>query len=113
MTRWVFCFQRRVVGRAAADGAAGANAFPFTRPRPVPNLPPLPQVRRLSVKRIMSPIARDNLGYPVPGGLYDPAMGPLTPGERCVTCGLSGAACAGHFGHIELAVPVYNPLVFG
>ena len=31
----------------------------------------------------------------------------------CVTCGLPGAACAGHFGHIELAVPVYNPLVFG
>lgn len=33
--------------------------------------------------------------------------------SSCVTCGLPGAACAGHFGHIELAVPVYNPLVFG
>lgn len=33
--------------------------------------------------------------------------------NSCVTCGLPGAACAGHFGHIELAVPVYNPLVFG
>lgn len=33
--------------------------------------------------------------------------------RSCVTCGLPGAACAGHFGHIELAVPVYNPLVFG
>jgi len=74
---------------------------------------PLIQVRRLSVKRITSPIARDNLGHPVPGGLYDPSMGPLSPGERCSTCGLGGAACAGHFGHVQLAVPVYNPLVFG
>ena len=32
---------------------------------------------------------------------------------RCGTCGLRYRACPGHFGHIELAVPVYNPLVFG
>jgi len=34
-----------------------------------------------------------------------------SPG-RCGTCGLKYRACPGHFGHIELAVPVYNPLVF-
>lgn len=42
------------------------------------------EVRRLSVVRLTSPIARDNLGAPVPGGLYDPAMGPLEMHERYV-----------------------------
>ena len=37
---------------------------------------------------------------------------PLLP-CRCSTCGLLYTHCPGHFGHIELAVPVYNPLVFG
>jgi hypothetical protein len=32
--------------------------------------------------------------------------------RRCGTCGLKYRACPGHFGHIELSVPVYNPLVF-
>ena len=31
---------------------------------------------------------------------------------RCATCQQGYMACPGHFGHIELAVPVYNPLVF-
>ncbi len=34
------------------------------------------EIRRLSVKRISSPGSFDQLGQPVPGGLYDPAMGP-------------------------------------
>jgi len=42
------------------------------------------EVRRLSVCRLTSPIARDNLGAPVPGGLYDPSMGPLEMHERYV-----------------------------
>ena len=32
--------------------------------------------------------------------------------RRCATCQQGYMACPGHFGHIELAVPVYNPLVF-
>jgi len=32
--------------------------------------------------------------------------------HRCNTCGLSYNMCPGHFGHIELPVVVYNPLVF-
>jgi hypothetical protein len=31
---------------------------------------------------------------------------------RCATCKQAYMSCPGHFGHIELAVPVYNPLVF-
>jgi len=30
----------------------------------------------------------------------------------CETCGLSKDHCSGHFGHIELVSPVYNPLMF-
>ena len=31
---------------------------------------------------------------------------------RCTTCNLSASHCPGHFGHIELPLPVYNPLIF-
>ena len=70
------------------------------------------QIRKLSVKQIVSPIVFDNLRNAVPGGLYDPAMGPLEHSGQCSTCKQGYMACPGHFGHIELAVPVYNPLVF-
>jgi DNA-directed RNA polymerase beta' subunit len=33
-------------------------------------------------------------------------------GCSCHTCRLGYAHCPGHFGHVELCVPVYNPLVF-
>jgi len=31
---------------------------------------------------------------------------------RCSTCRRDYFSCPGHFGHIDLAVPVYNPLLF-
>lgn len=34
------------------------------------------EVRGMSVKEITTPILFDNLGRPVSGGLFDPAMGP-------------------------------------
>ncbi len=37
------------------------------------------QIRRLSVKKVVNPIARDNLGNALPGSLLDPAMGPTEP----------------------------------
>jgi hypothetical protein len=30
----------------------------------------------------------------------------------CATCSLDHFACPGHFGHIELPCPVYNPMFF-
>ena len=33
--------------------------------------------------------------------------------RSCTTCKLSAVHCPGHFGHIELPLPVYNPLIFG
>lgn len=34
------------------------------------------EVRRHSIKQITSPILLDPLSEPIPGGLYDPVMGP-------------------------------------
>ncbi|EFN55686.1 hypothetical protein CHLNCDRAFT_133943 [Chlorella variabilis] len=70
------------------------------------------EVRKISVKQVEAPMIFDNMRTAVKGGLYDPALGPMDPKERCATCGLSSFECPGHFGHIQLAVPLYNPLVF-
>ena len=35
------------------------------------------QVSKLSVKQIVSPISLDAMSNALPGGLYDPAMGPV------------------------------------
>eukprot|EP00002_Diphylleia_rotans_P012997 TRINITY_DN2531_c0_g1_i4.p1 TRINITY_DN2531_c0_g1~~TRINITY_DN2531_c0_g1_i4.p1 ORF type:complete len:1671 (+),score=368.10 TRINITY_DN2531_c0_g1_i4:68-5080(+) len=70
------------------------------------------EVRRMSVCSITNPISMDVLDEPTFDGLYDPRMGPLDRFASCKTCGLTGSDCPGHMGHIELAVPVYNPIVF-
>ena len=71
------------------------------------------EVRRISVKRVTNPVLFDGLNNAVPDGLYDPALGPTDAKATCVTCKYPGSMCGGHFGHLELVVPVYNPLVFG
>jgi DNA-directed RNA polymerase subunit A' len=40
------------------------------------------------------------------GTLCDRRMGPVTQEEECLTCSLCYAECPGHFGHIELVLPV-------
>ncbi|KAF2072418.1 hypothetical protein CYY_006276 [Polysphondylium violaceum] len=69
-------------------------------------------IRKLSVKQIMEVESFDMLGGPVPSGLHDPALGPTGPPERCSVCSLDYIECPGHFGHIELAIPCYNPVIF-
>lgn len=66
----------------------------------------------LSVRRLISPHAFDEMGRPIPRGLYDPALGPASyADDPCPTCGLGYNTCPGHFGHIELPVPIPNPLL--
>lgn len=77
------------------------------------NLQTPEQIRSLSVKTITQSQIFDGLGHPVRGGLYDPALGPVDKDGRCATCGLGSFHCPGHFGHIELPVPVYCPMTFG
>jgi len=72
------------------------------------------EIRAISVKHIDSPIAFAGVNQqaPVIGGLYDPGLGPVDAHVTCPTCTLDHQECPGHIGHIELATPVYNPLLF-
>ncbi|KAL0383578.1 UNVERIFIED_CONTAM: DNA-directed RNA polymerase I subunit [Sesamum calycinum] len=70
------------------------------------------EVRRHSVVKITNPNLLDILEKPIPGGLYDPAMGPLDENSPCKSCGQRAYHCAGHCGHIDLVSPAYNPLLF-
>ncbi|KAE8153905.1 beta and beta-prime subunits of DNA dependent RNA-polymerase [Aspergillus avenaceus] len=64
-------------------------------------------VKGISVKRIHNTPTLDSFNNPVPGGLYDPAMGAW--GDHvCTTCRMNSWSCTGHAGHIELPVHVYN-----
>lgn len=46
------------------------------------------------------------------GGLMDPRMGTIDRNFKCQTCGEGMSECPGHFGHIELARPVFHPGLF-
>ena len=48
------------------------------------------------------------LGKPVQGGLMDPRLGSIDRYINCATCGMDHNECPGHFGHIELAKPMYH-----
>jgi DNA-directed RNA polymerase I subunit RPA1 len=70
-------------------------------------------VRNRSVVEITSPMSFDPNNAPLPNGLYDPRLGatPLTV-PYCPSCALNAHDCPGHFGHIELVVPCYHPILF-
>ncbi|ORX40060.1 hypothetical protein BD324DRAFT_254113 [Kockovaella imperatae] len=68
------------------------------------------EIRSISVTKIDNPILLDNFNLPTKGGLYDPKLGPMSAKDVCETCHLSYFACPGHFGHIDLPVPLYHPL---
>ncbi|ESW17626.1 hypothetical protein PHAVU_007G255400 [Phaseolus vulgaris] len=70
------------------------------------------ELLRSSRVKITNPILLNPLLNPVSGGLYDPALGPLDDKSLCKSCGQGSKHCPGHFGHIELVSPVYNPLMF-
>ena len=66
------------------------------------------EIRRLSVVEITTSDTYDEDGAPIAGGLMDQRLGTLEPRQRCRTCGNISINCPGHFGHIELAVPVIH-----
>jgi DNA-directed RNA polymerase subunit A' len=65
-------------------------------------------VRKLSVVEIQTPDTYDEDGAPINSGLMDGRLGTLEPRQRCKTCGNTAIRCPGHFGHIELAVPIVH-----
>ena len=42
--------------------------------------------------------------------LYDLRMGTIEKGVKCETCSMDYTKRKGHFGHVALAVPVFNPI---
>ncbi|MDH5794592.1 MAG: DNA-directed RNA polymerase subunit A' [Candidatus Bathyarchaeota archaeon] len=66
------------------------------------------EIRRLSVVEVQTADTYDEDGAVIPSGLMDNRLGVLEPGQRCRTCGNTATRCPGHFGHIELAVPIVH-----
>ncbi|NPA04615.1 MAG: DNA-directed RNA polymerase subunit A' [Crenarchaeota archaeon] len=66
------------------------------------------EIRKMSVTAIVTSELYDEDGKPIQGGLMDPRLGAVTPGQICATCGNDAKNCPGHFGHIELARPVIH-----
>lgn len=69
------------------------------------------------IKRI-SALGKESIGVDIPdlydnmepkrGGLIDTRMGVTDSHIDCATCGLNSVYCVGHFGHIDLAEPVFH-----
>jgi DNA-directed RNA polymerase II subunit RPB1 len=65
------------------------------------------EIRRGSVCEVTKPDTYDGT-EPVINGLFDPRMGVIERGPVCATCENDTVLCPGHFGHIELALPVFH-----
>ena len=65
------------------------------------------EIRSMSVAKIECPETYEN-GIPKLGGLLDPRMGTIERATKCLTCSENMTDCIGHFGHIELAKPMFH-----
>lgn len=69
------------------------------------------EIKKLAVKKIVTSMTFDAFGHPISGGLHDKALGPLKDkGELCETCNNMMLQCPGHFGYIDIPLPLANPL---
>lgn len=66
------------------------------------------EIRKMSATKIITADTYDDDGFPIDMGLMDPHLGVIEPGLRCKTCGKKVDECPGHFGHIDLAMPVIH-----
>ena len=64
------------------------------------------EIRKRSVVEITRHETYDK-DVPIIKGLFDIRMGTTEMGKVCGTCGQNNMDCPGHFGHIELARPVF------
>ena len=62
----------------------------------------------MSATKVITADTYDDDGFPIEMGLMDPRLGVIEPGLRCKTCGQKVGDCPGHFGHIDLAMPVVH-----
>ncbi|ODQ79999.1 hypothetical protein BABINDRAFT_36081 [Babjeviella inositovora NRRL Y-12698] len=67
------------------------------------------EIRAISVAKIEYPETMDESRQkPRESGLNDPRLGSIDRNFKCQTCGEDMNECPGHFGHIELAKPVFH-----
>ena len=66
------------------------------------------ELRQMSATKVITADTYDDDGFPIEMGLMDPRLGVIEPGLRCKTCGQKVGECPGHFGHIDLAMPVIH-----
>jgi len=66
------------------------------------------EIRKMSATKIITADTYDDDGFPIEMGLMDTHLGVIEPGLRCKTCGKKGDEGPGHFGHIDLALPVIH-----
>ncbi|GKT64622.1 DNA-directed RNA polymerase II subunit Rpb1 [Colletotrichum tofieldiae] len=68
------------------------------------------EIKNMSVCHCVYPETMDETRTkPRDGGLNDPLLGSIDRQFKCKTCSQAMGECPGHFGHIELAKPVYHP----
>ncbi|KAK3336761.1 hypothetical protein B0T19DRAFT_50601 [Cercophora scortea] len=68
------------------------------------------EIKAMSVCHIVYPETMDETRTkPRDGGLNDPLLGSVDRQFKCKTCTENMSECPGHFGHIELARPVFHP----
>ena len=67
------------------------------------------EIKNMSVAQIEYPETMDEQSQrPRHMGLADPRLGSIDRYVKCATCDEGMSECPGHFGHIELAVPVFH-----
>ncbi|KAI5180492.1 DNA-directed RNA polymerase I subunit RPA1 [Nematocida sp. AWRm80] len=67
------------------------------------------EIRKNSVVSVYDIRDFDEMGMPIDHTLYDRKLG-ATRNNNCGYCGMRESACSGHMGHIDLPLPVYNPM---
>ncbi|KAJ3374315.1 DNA-directed RNA polymerase II subunit rpb1 [Allomyces arbusculus] len=67
------------------------------------------EIKNMSVANIIYPeTMEEGKDRPKSGGVNDPRLGTIDRHFKCETCQGNMTECPGHFGHIELARPVYH-----
>lgn len=66
------------------------------------------EIREMAAAKIITADTYDDDGFPIDMGLMDPRLGVIEPGLKCKTCGGKVDECPGHFGYIDLAMPIIH-----
>ncbi|XP_008465290.3 DNA-directed RNA polymerase III subunit 1 [Cucumis melo] len=66
------------------------------------------EISKLAEVQVYKGLYYDTTRKPIDGGLLDPRMGPANKGCKCSTCHANFGDCPGHYGYVNLSLPVFN-----